>query len=205
MTGYIENVTGMLDTKHMKHVINILQGLTELDYQVRIAVHNSVHFGVPQRRQRVIFTYDRGDVRLPDMPVQTHKEGSYVTLRDAIHDLQSIPCDKSGSGLVKLSNGNVTYNHIASSNPTKGTKSLSLDEPVNTMTTQTSPLHPIHKHRTLSIRELARLFDLPDNKQFFGNWTSMKRQIGNSVPVKLAKSISQQILKVHKEYMHSTR
>jgi len=200
LTGYIENVTGMLDTKHMNHVINILQGLTELDYQVRIAVHNSCHFGVPQRRQRVIFTYARGDIRLPDMPVQTHKEGSYVTLRDAIQDLQSIPCDKSGSGLIKLSNGSVTYNHIASSNPTKGTKLLSLDEPVNTMTTQTSPLHPIHKHRTLSIRELARLFDLPDNKQFFGNWTSMKRQIGNSVPVKLAKSISQQILEVHKEY-----
>ena len=205
MTGYIENVKGMLDVKHMNHVINILQGLTELDYQVRIAVHNSCHFGVPQRRQRVIFTYARGDIRLPDMPVPTHYEGSYVTLRDAIHDLQSVPCDKSGSGLIKLPNGSVTYNHVASSNPTKGIKSLSLDEPVNTMTTQTSPLHPIHKHRTLSIRELARLFDLPDNKQFFGNWTSMKRQIGNSVPVKLAEAISSQILEVHKEYMHNTR
>ena len=149
MTGYIENVTGMLDKKHMKHVINILQGLTELDYQVRIAVHNSCHFGVPQRRQRVIFTYARGDIRLPRMPVQTHKEGSYVTSGDAIQDLQSVPCDKSGSGLVKLSNGIVTYNHVAF-DPTKGTKTLSLNEPVNTLTTQTSHLHPIHTHRTLS-------------------------------------------------------
>lgn len=55
----------------MNHVINILQGLTELDYQVRIAVVNSVHFGVPQKRQRVIITYARGDIRLPDMPVST--------------------------------------------------------------------------------------------------------------------------------------
>ena len=61
-TGKAENVTGMLDTRHIHHVINLLQGLTDMDYQIRLAVHNSCHYGVPQKRQRVIITFSRGEL-----------------------------------------------------------------------------------------------------------------------------------------------
>lgn len=178
-TGMLENVTGMMDSKHLHHVVGILQGLADLDYQVRIAVHDSCNFGAPQRRRRVIFTFARGDVRLPSMPIQTHTI-SHRTLDNAIGDLKDISCEMDGSGVVKLPNGSVTFNHVAA-RPTKATRSLSLNEPVNTMTTQNRFFHPVHPHRTLSVREQARLFDLPDDKQFFGSLTSMQKQIGNSV------------------------
>ena len=116
-------------------------------------------------------------VRLPSSPVPTHDEQSFVTLADAIDDLHNVPCE---TGRVQLSDDSFTFNHVASK-PRKCSKNLRLDEPVNTMTTQNTFYHPLQRHRTLSIRELARLFDLPDNKQFFGSFTAIQKQIGNSV------------------------
>ena len=103
-----------------------------------------------------------------------------MTLGDAIQDMHNVPCDMTGSGIVRLPSGNFTSNHVAL-RPRKGTESLSLDDPVNTMTPQNSFFHPIQTHRTLSIREIARLFCLPDDVQFFGSLTSIQKQIGNSV------------------------
>ena len=48
------------------------------------------------------------------------------------------------------------------------------------------------------MRELARLFSFPDDKQFFGSMTAIPRQIDNSVPVNLAKAIALPIFQVHK-------
>ena len=184
-TGMLENVTGMLDPSNIHYAINILQGLVDIHYNVRIAVHNSCRFGAPQSRRRVIFTFSRGDTRLPSMPTVTHKEECFVKLGDVIQDLYDVPCDMAGSGLVQLPNNSLTFNHVAAV-PRKDTGDLSLHEPVNTIATNTCLTHPLHSHRTLSIRELARLFDLPDSTQFFGSMTSMRKQIGNSVSFCLA-------------------
>ena len=137
-------------------------------------------------------------VRLPSSPVPTHDEQSFVTLADAIDDLHNVPCE---TGRVQLSDDSFTFNHVASK-PRKSSKKLLLDEPVNTMTTKNSFFHPL-QNRTLSIRELARLFDLPDNKQFFGSFTAIQKQIGNSVPVKLAKAIACPIMTVHEEFRNA--
>ena len=206
-TGGMENVPGLLYKKNIHYAIDILQGLIELDYSVRIAVHNCCHFGTPQKRERVIFTFARKDVRFPDMPIKTHQERGAVTLGDAIHDLQSIPCETTGSGIVKLTSGKLTYNHVASAerkNPCNQRKrqieNICLDTPIHAMTTQNSVFpNPLRPERTLSIRELARLFDLPDEKQLFGSYSAVRKQIGNSVPVKLAKAIATPILAVHQE------
>ena len=195
-TGMIENVTGLLDPRHVHYAISILQGLTDLDYQVRIAIHNSCHFGVAQKRQRVIITFSRKDISLPAMPTPVRHKGCFVTLRDAIEDLEHVPCDITGSGLVRLSNDRFTFNHVASQQR-KSSQTLPYDEPVNTMTTNNTFFHPIRSHRTLSIRELARVFGLQDSIQFFGSVTAMQKQIGNSVPVKLATAIAKPILAVH--------
>jgi len=53
-------------------------------------------------------------------------------------------------------------------------------------------LHP-YEDRSLSHREAARLMSFPDRFRFEG--TSITRQIGNAVPVLMAKAIGQEILK----------
>jgi len=104
-----------------------------------------------------------------------------------------------GTGLQRLLDGKFTFNHIASV-PIQEHSVLDENEPVQTITTQNtnSFAHPRNHNRTLSIRELARLFSYPDWEQFFGSTTAMRRQIGNSVPVKLAKAVALPIVAVHR-------
>ena len=74
-----------------------------------------------------------------------------------------------------------------------------MDEPVGTLTTQNTFIHPLQQNRTLSILELTSLFSYPDEKQFFGSLTKIQIQIGNYVPVKLAKAIADPIFAIHTE------
>lgn len=55
-------------------------------------------------------------------------------------------------------------------------------------------IHP-HQDRALSTREGARLQGFPDNYIFYGSKTSKNLQIGNAVPVHLARAIGKEIFK----------
>lgn len=52
--------------------------------------------------------------------------------------------------------------------------------------------------RYFTIREMARLQGLPDNFSFPGNWTESTRQLGNAVPVPLAKALASWLVGVIK-------
>lgn len=72
---------------------------------------------------------------------------------------------------------------------------LSWDKPAQTITTRFDTpaggrfIHP-EKNRTLSPREAARLQSFPDDFVFYGNKTSICRQIGNAVPPKISYFLS---------------
>lgn len=55
-------------------------------------------------------------------------------------------------------------------------------------------IHPKH-NRLISHREAARLQSYPDNYRFLGNKTSIYKQVGNSVPVLLARAIAAKFAK----------
>ena len=96
-TGMMENVGGILRGRNLKHSGMLMLGLINNGYQVRVAVHNASLFGDPQKRQRVIFPFSRGDVPLPDMRNPTHD--TPTKLGDALQGL-SEECDMViGTGL----------------------------------------------------------------------------------------------------------
>lgn len=55
-------------------------------------------------------------------------------------------------------------------------------------------VHPIH-NRVISVREAARIQSFDDSYYFYGNKTSLLKQVGNAVPVLLGKAIGESIIK----------
>lgn len=56
-------------------------------------------------------------------------------------------------------------------------------------------LYPDGRVRYLTVRESARVQTFPDDYRFLGSWTEAMRQLGNAVPVKLAKTVGESIAK----------
>jgi len=77
---------------------------------------------------------------------------------------------------------------------------LKADEPATTITTRIDTpttgrvIHPFD-HRTITIREGARLQSFDDSVDFYGTRTSMGKQLGNAVPPLLAKALAVEISK----------
>lgn len=98
----LENVEGFMDMQFVGYkgltgieypdgsiTPDILQSeLKEIGYQtLKPRVLNAADYGVPQRRNRVIFIGYRDDVKAPNYPTPTHSPETYVTVQEAIGDL----------------------------------------------------------------------------------------------------------------------
>lgn len=57
--------------------------------------------------------------------------------------------------------------------------------------------------RYYTVRESARIQTFPDDYLFTASWTESMRQIGNAVPVKLAKVVGDSVMRQMKEVIHS--
>lgn len=80
---------------------------------------------------------------------------------------------------------------------------ISWDEPCLTLTCspsqkQTGRCHP-DETRPFTTRECARIQSFPDEWNFAGNMSNIYKQIGNAVPVELAKNVGQSIMKALNE------
>jgi DNA (cytosine-5)-methyltransferase 1 len=81
---------------------------------------------------------------------------------------------------------------------------ISWDEPSLTLTCspaqkQTERCHP-EETRPFSVREYARIQTFPDEWKFAGSVSQQYKQIGNAVPVNLAKEIGTSVVSFLNEY-----
>ncbi|MDR1021153.1 MAG: DNA cytosine methyltransferase [Synergistaceae bacterium] len=207
------------------HVLEIvLSEFEKLGYKTTYGILDSVNYGVPQFRERFVLlgSRDGEDIFLPfPTHFQTHQDSAYqwVTLKTAIADLENkegectyfsqerldflrmvpeggnwrdLPLDsveKAMGGAYKSGGGKVGF-----------FRRLSYSQPSPTLVT--SPVqkasmlcHP-KKDRPLSVREYARIQQFPDDWVFCGNIASKYRQIGNAVPIGLARALGKAIVSV---------
>ena len=85
---------------------------------------------------------------------------------------------------------------------------MGMDEQCLTLTTspaqkQTDRCHPTET-RPFTVREYARIQTFPDSYTFVGGMGAQYKQIGNAVPVKLAKSIGLQIAQFLSRAQHTS-
>lgn len=182
----------------------------QIGYNVEMRLLNSADYGVPQRRERVIFIGIRKELsnnHTISFPNPTHKGPSeWKTVRQAIDDLKDIDENKDIQHIFthhtdtfiekvkKTKIGNSVYPKYKESffrcDP---------DKPSNTVKENHGGVF-IHyeKHRVMTPRELARLQSFPDDFIFKGSKSSMLIQLGNAVPCGLSHAIAKEISKIFK-------
>lgn len=206
-----ENVKGMLTLGKGEVIKQIIQDFESAGYKVKYKLVNARDYGVPQIRERVFIVGVREDVDFEyHFPEPTHGnnvgQAPFVTLREAIADLQENPgeyYEGSYSPIYLSRNRKKEWTEQSFTIQASGRQ---------------APLHPSGEpmkkigpdkwelpggeatHRRLSIKEIARIQTFPDWFIFSdGNNASINRngrldkvykQIGNAVPVELARAIA---------------
>lgn len=118
-------------------------------------------------------------------------DNAWLTVRDAISDLPD-PRERDHSARIPnhwLNPGARVY---------AGHTGSPLDEPAKVLKAgdhgvpggENMLAYPDGEVRYFTVRECARLQTFPDNYVFMGSWTESMRQLGNAVPVQLAKMVA---------------
>jgi DNA-cytosine methyltransferase len=186
----------------------IVMSFQEIGYQVKFKMLNSADYGVPQRRERVIFIGVETQTNIPIIyPNPTHhKEGTdgfkkWVSVREAIDDLKDaahnedfshIYTKHSPEQILKIKNTPIGK----SVNPkyTEACFRCYPDLPSGTVKENHGGVF-VHyeKDRVMTPRELARLQSFPDDFIFKGKKNSILVQLGNAVPCGLSQAIAKSI------------
>ena len=187
-----ENVRGML-YKNKWYLIEVIEALTELGYEISYALMNAKHYEVPQNRERVIVIGAKNKICLP------RRINRKVTAGDALGEL-AYQFNDNSKFFTKSMDAYVAKYEKASHcvNP----RDLYLDRPARTLTCRnlagaTGDMHRVRlkdgRRRRITVREAARLQSFPDWFEFRGNETSQYNQIGNAVAPYFAKHLAQSI------------
>lgn len=184
-----ENVKGLLTMGNGSVFETICKDFSDAGYTVFAKLLNASDYGVPQDRERVIFVGFRNDlgVKSFDYPA---KRNYTVTLRDAIAGISYNPnevCNQSYSSRYMSRNRKRNWDEVSYTIPAMA-KQVALHPDSPDMIKVDKDLWKFGDGftRRLSWREIAAIQTFPADMEFYGDLTSIYKQIGNAVPVKLA-------------------
>ena len=207
-----ENVRGLVSHDKGRTFKTILGVLESLGYKIQYQVLNAAYYGVGQKRERVVIIGTRNDLDISfSYPAP---EAEMTTLRQALKDcpisIGEEYSDKKRAVLALVPPGgcwvdlpdDVAKAYMGKSYYSGGgrrgmARRISWDEPCLTLTCspsqkQTERWHP-DETRPFTVREYARIQSFPDTWTFCGGITDQYKQIGNAVPVELARRVGVQL------------
>ncbi len=205
----MENVSGMVILEKGKVFKLIKNELASCGYTLYDKLLNAKNYGVPQSRKRMIIIGIRNDINKKfEFPKASHSNDNYLTVDQALFDN---PIDSKDPNHIfgKLSDLNLKrIKHIPeggsmkhcplelqnNSDLNRSMRRLHRDKTSSTIVHNNCDhyYHPI-ENRRITIREMARIQGYPDEYIFFGSKSDQSMQVGNSVPIGLAKALAKQI------------
>lgn len=220
-----ENVKGLAENNDGQTLKTIIFAITKLGYTViENSIYKAHFYKTPQKRERLIIIAVRND--LADLvqfikPSPYHK---IVTVRDALFSGELYSCDvpfSIGQAYPKqkaeimsnvpaggywrdlpleLQKEYMQGSLYLGGGKTGFARRLAWDEPSPTLTCspaqkKTERCHPI-ENRPLTTREYARIQTFPDDWEFSGHQNQIYKQIGNAVPVNMARALGSAIVKM---------
>lgn len=222
-----ENVRGLLSHDKGKTLAGMISILDEIGYNiVPVEVLKAIHYKVPQKRERLILVGIRKDIQvkyeyptpykkiynlidalkkgeLYDSDVPKSSGAKYPEYKKQVLELvppkgywRDLPVD-----IQKEYMGGSFY---LGGGKTGMARRIGWDEPSLTLTCspaqkQTERCHP-EETRPFTVREYARIQTFPDDWIFEGSMAQQYKQIGNAVPVNLAREIGYSIIKFLNAY-----
>lgn len=222
-----ENVRGLLNHENGKTLKGMIAILEDLGYEViPPQVLKAIHYNVPQKRERLFLVALRKDAKLTFEYPKPNKK--ILVLRDALKkgilynkDVPNSPGQKypkEKEKIMKLvppggywrdlpldiQKSYMQKSFYLGGGKTGMARRISWEEPSLTLTCapaqkQTERCHP-DETRPFTVREYARIQTFPDEWEFSGSQTSQYKQIGNAVPVNLAKAVGMMIVRTLNQY-----
>jgi len=215
---FAENVKGLVTHDKGKTFQTMIKVFEDVGYDVVYKVLNSLDYGVAQKRQRVVIIGIRKDIK-----EKINEEFEFpkpyknkLTLNDILKDVPDSPCatynEKKKEVLKYVKPGGcwrdlpddiareyMKTTYFMGGGRTGIARRLSWDEPGLTVLCspaqkQTERCHP-DELRPFSVRENARIQSFPDDWIFEGSISEQYKQIGNAVPVNVAKEVGLSIIK----------
>lgn len=194
----MENVKGILSMLDGLVIKKIIEDFKNIGYKIEYKLLVSSDYGVPQRRERVIFIGTLLDNEI-NFPQKLTKKT--VTVRDAISDLMTLNEDinfnheftKHKPEMVDRLKG-IKPGKSLYDNYSDAWRRVEWDKPSPTVKENHGAtfVHP-ELPRVMTARELARLQSFPDDFKFYGSKKWQLIQLGNAVPPLMAKAIALQI------------
>ncbi|MYH71684.1 MAG: DNA (cytosine-5-)-methyltransferase [Acidimicrobiia bacterium] len=212
----IENVPGVRRVNGVSYTDQITNSLRDAGYLTwdQPADLRASEFGVAQNRRRLFFVGVAPEVGLPRVPTPTHcphgEEDEHCRLprTPALSKcLEDLPNLKPGGGgeRLHLADGRVVFNSTAMNHSPEVVAKIRAIGPgggpisnrrlygdvANTLVAghRALPVHPT-QHRTITVREAARIQGFPDNYFFCGPRAAQPLQVANAVPPGLAEAVA---------------
>lgn len=216
-----ENVKGLLSANQGKAIKQIIKDFSDCGYDTDADLYNFANYGTPQLRERVLIIGMRKDISYRyKKPQPTHPPEKYVTSGEALRGVEEVPYNNEHQNIkprtkkiLELIPEGGNFQSIPKDSPyyVKGMIShvyrrLDRNKPSTTIIAAggggTWGYH-YEEPRPLTNRERARLFGYPDDFKFMGSISSVRKQIGNSVPPIGIKVIADELKNVFTENYQS--
>jgi DNA (cytosine-5)-methyltransferase 1 len=170
-----ENVKGILRPAFSEYFNSIIASLSELGYKVSVNPVNAADYGVPQKRERVFIIGIRNDIKKDFMfPKPTHI-GKWKTIRDVLGSPVSGKPARTYAGHTGSVLDAPSKTIKAGAHGVPGGENMIVLDSGQT--------------RYLTADEAKIIQTFPKDFQISGSWGEAMRQIGNAVPVELAKKV----------------
>lgn len=199
----MENVPGLEKVGGVNFKAQIVDYIQRQGFAVKAVELDASKFGVPQRRRRLLFlgTHKRFTID-PQLLTPPHSRHS-VKVTEALRNLPTL-APGAGSDIM-THKGKPVYNHRAMAHSPEvvakiqkiqpGSGPLSYRRLPNTLAHtiiaghRALPVHP-SQHRTITVREAARLQTIPDGFRFMGPHAAQPLQVANAVPYNMARALA---------------
>ena len=208
-TFVLENVAAMERHNKGETINEILEAFSNIGYKLKYKVLNSADYNVPQERRRIFIVGVKGSENHFEYPKKIKKK---ISIKEAIGDLPQLSNGEDSkiknhsamkhtkqmlNKMSYIKDGGDRFHIPEEIRPKSGDSrkyiKYNSKEPSVCVTGDMRKIFHYNQNRALTARELARLQTFPDSFIFYGTSGKIQQQIGNAVPVVLAKAIALQI------------